>query len=114
MLFKAREKNMEKEELLQKSRNENKKGDEYEKKVVTKATSIAFIAMVVVAAVLFYVELIVKGNTNYAIWGTIMVSLGVYYLVLGYKVKKKIDFICGIVITVCAVAMVTIYMIQNM
>lgn len=104
---------MEKEELLAKSRNENKKCDEFEKKIITKATSIAWTVMAIAIGVVFFYDMFKNRHYNYGVWGALMISLGIYYTILGSYTKKKTYLVSGIIIDVCALAAIVMYIITD-
>ena len=61
---------MNKEEILEKSRAENKNKDIYEQEILKQANSSAVIVMMVLATVFFAVQIFVGGGTNWGHMGT--------------------------------------------
>ena len=62
---------MNKEEILEKSRAENKNKDIYEQEILKQANSSAVIVMMVLATVFFAVQIFVGGGTNWGIWALV-------------------------------------------
>lgn len=96
---------MDKEEILEKSRKENKNQDVYEKDVVLRGNRYSGIVMVLLATVFFIVQIVVGGGTNYGLYAIILSAPTVGYLFKYYKLRTKPDLIAGIC---CAVAVLMI------
>lgn len=62
---------MNKEEILAKSREENKNRDIYGQEVSKLANSVAVVVMLVLAAVFFIVQIAVGGGKNYGLWALV-------------------------------------------
>ena len=73
---------MKKEEILEKSREENKKKDAYDLEVGYKAASAASIAMVILAFVYYTYEIVSGKGSNPAFYSLITIYNGVFW---GYK-----------------------------
>lgn len=83
---------MDKNEVLEKSRNENKKGDEYEKNVTTTGLRIAVIVTAIVCFILYSAN---DGDVSY--WLIIVVMEFVLSLYKAIKLKTKYNIISTIV-----------------
>lgn len=76
---------MKKEEILEKSKKENKNRDIYATQVEAKAANIAGITMVILVAIYFTYEIFSGKGTNYALYSLIAIYDAVLY---GYKAIK--------------------------
>lgn len=76
---------MKKEEILEKSRKENKKKDAYEIEVETQGCKYAAIAMVLLTTVYFCYEMIIGKGQNYTLYSIISIYCSIMY---GYKAIK--------------------------
>ena len=62
---------MDKEEILAKSRAENKKADVYEQEIMKQANAITVTVMMILAAVFFFAQMLVGGGMNWGIWAIV-------------------------------------------
>ena len=76
---------MKKEEILEASKKENKKMDEYELKVNLKGTSFAAISMLFLALIYYSYEIFTGKGTNPALYSVITIYNAVLF---GYKAIK--------------------------
>ena len=80
---------MNKEEILAKSRAENKNKDVYEIEVLKQANSCGIIVMAVLAVIFFSVQIFVGGGQNWGMWALVfspsMATFWVKYIKLGRK-----------------------------
>ena len=76
---------MKKEEILEKSKKENKNKDIYALEVETKAANIAGIAIIILTAVYFTYEILSGKGTNYALYSLIALYNAIIY---GYRAMK--------------------------
>lgn len=94
---------MNKEEILAKSRQENKEKDLYELEVKNNASRIASIASLIICAVLYAAEIMICGNRNYGLWTIIAAFIAGTFLYTGIKFKNKKKIAIGVLWTVVAV-----------
>ena len=76
---------MKNEEILEKSKKENKNKDIYALEVETKAANIAGIAIIILTAVYFTYEILSGKGTNYALYSLIALYNAIIY---GYRAMK--------------------------
>ena len=79
---------MEKEEILEESRKENKKKDVYEIEVENKGCKIAAMAMLILISVYFIYEIITGKGTNPALYSVIAICEAALYGYKAIKIKK--------------------------
>lgn len=98
---------MNKEEILAKSRNENKNVDEFEKEVLKQAGNAGCITAAIVTFILFILELFIKNHTNYGLWAILFSILSAQFIVKAIKLKRKHEIaiaICYPILTLCLIA----------
>ncbi len=79
---------MKKEEILEKSKKENKNKDIYALEVETKAANIAGLAMLILAAIYFTYEILSGKGTNYALYSLIAIYDAIMYGYRAIKIKE--------------------------
>ena len=80
---------MKKEEILEKSRQENKKRDEYEIRVDNKATTYAALAMLILTSVFFIYEIVTGQGQNYSLYSILAIFNTFLYGYRGIKLEKN-------------------------
>ena len=108
---------MDKNEILAKSRNENKKGDEREQNINLKASNIGLCVSLILALIYAIVGMIVLENNLLWFTGLSIVHAGaaVRYWITFAKLKGNMNLglaICQTVLSVGTIAMVIIEMVK--
>lgn len=80
---------MNKEEILEKSKEENKNRDPYEMEVSNNGFSLGFVAAMIIGIILWAVELIATGINNFRIYCLAVAVISVSSLYRGVKLKNK-------------------------
>ena len=90
---------MKKEEILETSRNENKKRDEYEIRVNNKATTYAALAMLVLTSVFFIYEIVTGKGQNYSLYSILAIFNTIIYGYRGIKLEKnrKLNIVTSVI-----------------
>ena len=96
---------MNKEEILQKSRAENKNKDVYEQEVLKQAGSSAVIVMMVLATIFFAAQIFVGGGTNWGIWALVFSANMTTFWVKYIKLRRKHELLMAIAYTILVSAM---------
>lgn len=102
---------MKKEEVLEMSRNENKKKDIYEIEVETEACKIAVLCMLVLISVYYCYEIFTGKGQNYTLYSLISIYCAVVY---GYKAiklekRKGLYIFCSIVWSFMTIVLILEY-----
>ncbi len=90
---------MKKEEILAKSRAENKNRDIYEQEVLKQGWEIAFIAAAVLAAVFSAVQIFVGGGTNCGLWAIVFSGSMATFWVKWFKLRRRHELILALIYT---------------
>lgn len=80
---------MNKEEILEKSKEENKNRDPYEMEVSNNGFAFGFVAAMIIGIILWAVELIATGILNFRIYCLAVTVISVSSLYRGVKLKNK-------------------------
>ncbi len=95
---------MNKEEILELSRSENKGQDIYENEIVEKGNRVGVILACVLATIFFITQIILGGGTNYGLYAILGAIFAGTFLTKGIYLKKKHELcvaIAYIVLTIC-------------
>lgn len=90
---------MNKEEILAKSRAENKNKDVYEQEILKQASSSTVIVMMVLATIFFAVQIFVGGGTNWGIWALVFSGSMTTFWVKYVKLQRKHELVMAIAYT---------------
>ncbi len=100
---------MNKEEILAKSRKENKTMDEMELGAQAKAGKLAMNIGAVVCMVFVLLETLRTGKTNHLLYAVYLCMLSVFHFATFKNIHKKKDFIYGILFGLLAVGFIGLY-----
>ncbi len=90
---------MEKEEILEKSRTENRNRDIYEQEVLKQANAVAVIVMIVLAVIFFAVQIFTGGGENWGIWALVFSVNMTTFWVKYIKIHRRHELVMAIVYT---------------
>ena len=91
---------MNREEILEKSRAENKNQDIYEQEVLKQASTTAVKVMATLATIFFVAQISVGGGTNLSIWALVFSADMTTFWVKYIKLRRKHEFVMAIVYTI--------------
>ena len=95
---------MHKEEVLAKSRAENKNKDIYEQEVLKQAGTCAVIVTALLAAIFFAVQIFVGGGTNWGLWALVFSASMTTFWVKFIKLRRIHELLLAIAYTVLVAA----------
>ena len=97
---------MDREEILAKSRAENKNKDVYEQEVLKQAGKIMVKVMMILAAIFFVVQMFVGGGMNWGMWAIVfsaeMTTCWVKYAKLHQKQELKYAIIYTVLVVIAS------------
>lgn len=91
---------MNREEILEKSRAENKNKDIYEQEILKQASTSAVIVMMVLATIFFAAQIFVGGGTNWGIWALVFSANMTTFWVKYIKLRRKHELVMAIASTI--------------
>ena len=101
---------MKKEEILEKSRNENKKKDFVALEVENKAVKIAALAIVILSTVYYISGIVIAGVDNKGWYSIIALYCAIVFGYKGIKTHNKLDLTCGIIWLIVSIILIVSYM----
>ena len=104
---------MNKEKVLEMSRQENKEKDLFELEVNKKASTVGICVAAIICGLLFAAEIFICGTPNYGLWSIIATIIGVIYLYSGMKLKDKGKLTVGVMFVLITVGAIA-YAISNL
>lgn len=96
---------MNKDEILAKSRAENKNQDVYEQEVLTQASKIAVIVQMILSAIFFVTQMCVGEGINWGLWALVFSSGMTIFWVKYIKLRRKHELVMAIFYTILVVIM---------
>lgn len=87
---------MNKEEILERSRKENKGQDIYEQEVLKEGEGVGGFAAMMLATVFFVVQLIVGRGRNWGLWAIMLIYSASEVTVKAVRLRKKHEIILAV------------------
>lgn len=94
---------MDKSKILERARQEKRKGQEYENREMMKNSNWSLLVGVIAAAIMMLIEYLNQGTVNSPLIVMVSAMAGVMNFLDGIKVKKKVLIILGILESVLAI-----------
>ena len=104
---------MDEDEILAKSRAENKNKDIYEKEVLKQASKSAVIVQMILAAIFFVTQIFVGEGINWGLWALVFSTNMTIYWVKYIKLRRKHELMIAIAYTIL-VSVMSGYYIYNL
>lgn len=98
---------MKKEEILEKSRQENKNQDIYEKQIITKGGYIGAVCSAILAVAFYIFQILIGQGQNYGLFAIVFCILAVEFTYKYIKLKNKHELLVVIlywIATLCFAA----------
>lgn len=96
---------MNKEEILEKSRAENKNKDIYEQEVLKQASTGAVIVMMVLATIFFAAQIFVGGGTNWGLWALVFSANMMTFWMKYIRLHRKHELVMAVAYTILVSAL---------
>lgn len=100
---------MKKEEILERSRNENRNADLYEKEVLIQAGNVSAGVGTLMCAVLFITQALLGGGTNSGLWAIMMSMQAGAFAVKAFRLRRKSDIAWAIINGLLALTLAVLY-----
>ena len=91
---------MNKDEILAKSRAENKNKDVYEQEVLKQASRSAVVVQMVLATILFVTQIFVGGVINWGLWAIVFSASMTINWIKYIKLHRKYELVISIAYTI--------------
>ena len=92
--------NMNKDEILAKSRAENRNKDVYEQEVLKQASQSAVVVQMVLATIFFVTQIYAGGGTNGGLWSIVLSANMTINWMKYIKLRRKFELALAIVYTI--------------
>lgn len=96
---------MNKEEILAKSRVENKNKDMYEQEVLKKGQGIAIIVTAILATLFCVIQIFVGGGFNNGLYALVLSGTMATFWVKWFKLKRRHELVMAFVYTIIVIAL---------
>ena len=96
---------MNKDEILVKSRAENKNKDVYEQEVLKQASKSSVVVQMILATIFFVTQILVGNGINWGLWALVFSASMTINWVKYIKLRSRQELITAIVYTVFALVM---------
>lgn len=106
---------MKKEDILEKSRKENKNKDIFVDEVLKEGRSIGAMVAVIMATIFFVIQIFVGGGINYGLYAVVFSMFAANYVVKAIRMKSKYEIIFAIfyIIIVLLLSFIHVYQLVN-
>ena len=88
---------MNKDEILDKSRKENKNQDPYAKDIFQKGVNISIVVSAILATLFYVIQILVRLGENYCLYAIVFSIPATGYLVTAIRLKNRRDITAAIV-----------------
>lgn len=88
---------MNKKEILEKSRQENKNKDMYEKEVIKESWNYGATSALVLATVFFVIQIFTGGGINYGIYAVVFSMPATVFVLKYYRLRMKHELFVAII-----------------
>lgn len=103
---------MDKNEILEKSRQENKGTDLFERDAMNSASQKAVAVGGLLCMFLSFADILLGGSFNYTLWGVYLSMTGTTLLVKYFHLRKPHELIFGIIELVLAIAFIVLHFLR--
>jgi ABC-type multidrug transport system permease subunit len=93
-----------KNDILEKSRRENKNLDLYEKEVSQKAGNISAVVAAILATIFYVIQILVGLGENYGLYAVVASVPATGYLIKAIQMKQRKDIIAAIIFIIVALS----------
>lgn len=84
---------MEKDQILEKSRKENKNRDIYEKEILKEGRNIGAATAGILATVFFVIQILTGGGINYGLYAVVFSIPAAAFTVKAFRMKKSMKYL---------------------
>ncbi|ODM04485.1 DUF6442 family protein [Eisenbergiella tayi] len=88
---------MEKDQIFEKSRKENKNQDIYEKEILKEGRNIGAATAGILATVFFVIQILTGGGINYGLYAVVFSIPAAAFTVKAFRMKKKHEIFMAVI-----------------
>lgn len=102
---------MDKNEILEQSRKQNKSRDPFEQEVIAQGSALAYSVGLLICTMFFMLETLINHHQNYAlmaIWISMEATLSIYKYC---KLRKTSELVFAVIFTVCSLCFIVLHIL---
>lgn len=103
---------MDRDEILRKSREENRNRDMEEKEVISRSSTKAYNIGILACAAIALLDFLIAGRCNYAVWFVYCAMCGTLFLLKARRLKHKHEIVYCILLLTAAVLFLMAHILQ--
>lgn len=103
---------MKKEEILAKSREENRKNDPYREEIQKRSSSASGLVVIFLSTILFIIQSLLGRGFNFGLYALIFAYSTADFLVRYYYLRRRRDLILGIIYLVITIVLIILHIAQ--
>ena len=104
---------MKKEEILQKSREENQNHDEREEQIKLRSYAVSAAIGGLLCMIFVFLERVVFDRSTTLIWAIYSGMMFSKFMMDAVRLKKKMDLVLAILFGLCCVLNIVVYLLEN-
>lgn len=104
---------MKKEEILARSRSENKNRDIYEQEVLKQGGGVAIFVAMILASIFVIAQMVLGGGFNYGLYAIVFAFPTTAFWVKWFRIKQRHELIMAVCYTVIVIVF-SVYHIYNL
>ena len=103
---------MTREDILEKSRAENRNQDVYEKEILKTAGNAGAVAAIILASLFFAIQIFMGGGTNYALYAIVFVIWATTFTVKAIRLRRRHEILFATLYWIFVIALSVAHIYQ--
>lgn len=103
---------MKKEEILAKSREENRKNDPYQAEIQRRSSSFSGVVVVFLSTILFVIQLVMDRGFNFGLYAVAFAYGATDFLVRYFYLRRRRELLFGVIYLVITVILIILHIAQ--
>ncbi|MDU5335799.1 DUF6442 family protein [Enterococcus sp.] len=103
---------MKKEEILAKSRDENRKNDPYQAEIQRRSSSFSGVVVVFLSTILFVIQLVMDRGFNFGLYAVAFAYGATDFLVRYFYLRRRRELLFGVIYLVVTIILIILHIAQ--
>lgn len=103
---------MKKEEILAKSREENRKNDPYQAEIQRRSSSFSGVVVVFLSTILFVIQLVMDRGFNFGLYAVAFAYGATDFLVRYFYLRRRRELLFGVIYLVVTIILIILHIAQ--
>ncbi|SES62441.1 hypothetical protein SAMN04487821_10112 [Enterococcus malodoratus] len=103
---------MKKEEILAKSREENRKNDPYQAEIQQRSSSFSGVVVVLLSTILFVIQLVMDKGFNFGLYAVAFAYGTTDFLVRYFYMRRRRELVFGLIYLVITIVLIILHITQ--